>query len=394
MRVEMLSQEAQFHALKEEWNGLLQQSGNNEITLTWEWLYTWWQVFKDDTRELFILTVRETSGEILGIAPFYIRTVRPYFFLPAIRQIHFLASGEEEADEICSDYLNFILYAGREHEILSELLRHLSVNFSKLWDEMCLYNIRSDTPTSQAFLSLLENHPTPHHLTLQGPCLYIKLPENWDTFLQQASSDLRSNIRKNRKALAQEGQISFLIATSEKTIEEALEVLIRLHQKRWTEKGKPGVFLSEKFLLFHKTFLSIALKNDWLKLYVLLLDHAPIAAIYNFKYNHKIYFYQSGTNTHLKTNLSKAISPGFALHSYCIEEALLEGMREYDFLAGGSIYKRRWTKTSRDLITLGVASASDAIHVVNKARATAALMRRIKGLILRNKRKPAELATS
>ena len=31
-----------FRSLKETWNNLLRESSDNNIFLTWEWLFTWW----------------------------------------------------------------------------------------------------------------------------------------------------------------------------------------------------------------------------------------------------------------------------------------------------------------------------------------------------------------
>ncbi len=364
MRIDLITEETSFFSLKEEWNTLLGQSGNNEITLTWEWMHTWWTTFKDASRKLLILTVRDADGQLTGIAPLQIRTAKPYRLFPHINRIEFLASGEDQADEICSDYLNFIIILrGRERAVLSTILDYFLLDLAGKWDEISLANMMADCEISRQLESLLVQ--SGYQKTSQEACFYISLPDTWDGFLQRSSADLRSNIRRNRKALAQEGQIGYLMAVDDTTLNQALEILIDLHQKRWTEKGKPGVFLSQKFLAFHRTLLPLSLKNHWVKLYVLSLDQIPIAAIYNFKYNNKIYFYQSGTNIHLEKKISGKISPGFLLHSHCIEEAISEGLHEYDFLSGGSIYKRRWTKTSRDLMTIRLSSKTPRIQCVD-----------------------------
>jgi CelD/BcsL family acetyltransferase involved in cellulose biosynthesis len=161
-------------------------------------------------------------------------------------------------------------------------------------------------------------------------------------------------MRRNRKALAQEGQVSFLMAHDEATLQQASEALIHLQRQHWTEQGKPRVFLREKFLSFHKGLSALALANQWLQLYVLSLDHTPIAAIYNFKYNNKIYFYQSGTIPHHKKEFSKTISPGFILHSFCIEAAITEGAVEYDFMRGNSVYEKKWERQLRHLVSIRI----------------------------------------
>ena len=358
MQIDRISDDASFHALRDEWNALLQQSRNNEITLTWEWLSTWWKTFRDPVRKLCILTARDAHKRLIGIAPFYIRTFKPFAFLPAIRQVQFLASGEDEADEICSDYLNFILDAGQEKEVLEALLQHVAGPLSREWDCLFLCNMRRDTPVCQMTADLLPTLSLPYQEMSQGVCFYLTLPESWDLFLAQVSSDLRSNIRRNRKTLSQEGPVDFFKVTDTKTLESAFETLIELHQKRWTDRGRPGVFSSLRFLAFHKTLLPMLLTSHQVQFFLVLLDQKPIAAIYNFHYNHKIYFYQSGTDVNLRRKNTGALSPGLLLHSYAIEEAIKEGAREYDFLAGDAPYKRRWTKQSREMVSYRVVSAT------------------------------------
>src|SRR5262245_56250139 len=133
LKVEKVTTIEGFRELEAVWDRLLQQSASNSITLTFDWLSTWWEIFGEG-RELYILVVRD--GEmVIGIAPMGKRLVQHYGLLP-FRRLEFLASGEEEADEICSDYLDFILQAGRESEALKAILE--SIYEAQDWDEILL----------------------------------------------------------------------------------------------------------------------------------------------------------------------------------------------------------------------------------------------------------------
>ena len=134
LNIEIVINEDEFAALAKEWNQLLEQSASNTLTLTYEWLSSWWEVFGEG-RELYILLVRD-GEELIGIAPMLKRTVQHYGVLP-FRRIEFLASGEEEADEICSDYLDFILLRGRETEALDCKMRNI-YEIDTDWDEVLL----------------------------------------------------------------------------------------------------------------------------------------------------------------------------------------------------------------------------------------------------------------
>ena len=69
-----------FEQLEPEWNALLTRSASNNIVLTFEWMSTWWQVFGDRGRQLYILVARE-GDNIVGIAPLLRRTIRHYNLL-------------------------------------------------------------------------------------------------------------------------------------------------------------------------------------------------------------------------------------------------------------------------------------------------------------------------
>jgi len=98
--VEKVVTREEFKGLAAAWSSLLQESASDTLFLTHEWLNAWWEVFGSE-RELYILLVRD-SEELIGIAPLIRREVRHYGLLP-FRRLEFLASGEDEADEICSE---------------------------------------------------------------------------------------------------------------------------------------------------------------------------------------------------------------------------------------------------------------------------------------------------
>ncbi len=351
LRVEQVITESQFESLHEEWNLLLTQSANNDITLTWEWLYTWWHVFKDDTRRLMILTVRDLEGRLVGIAPLQWITVRPYFFLPTVRQITFLAFGEAEEDEICTDYLNFIIHKGDEAEVIAKIWAYLMGDLVPAWDQIVLDRVCSD---SANFLQLRAvtaglQHQCSYQEVPKGRCYFIPLPGTWDVFMADLDNGLRSKYRRDVKRSSAKGTVVYTLAQTPSELKQGFALLKRLHQMRWAEKGSAGVFSSEKFVMFHEQFSEMAFKNGTLQLRWLQLDGMPLAVIYNFLYNHKIYFYQSGIDTQ-----HKDIAPGMLMHGYCIQEAISQNIREYDFLDGEAAYKARWTKHFRDLTTVRI----------------------------------------
>ena len=66
--VRRIQTQEELLSLRSQWNALLSRSYTNDITLTWEWVSSWWRVF-GDRRRLSILTAWD-SEELVGIAPF------------------------------------------------------------------------------------------------------------------------------------------------------------------------------------------------------------------------------------------------------------------------------------------------------------------------------------
>jgi CelD/BcsL family acetyltransferase involved in cellulose biosynthesis len=124
-----------------------------------------------------------------------------------------------------------------------------------------------------------------------------------------------------------------------------------LHAERWGAEGHAGVFASQRFARFHEDVMPRFLRGAdgvSLDLAWLIVRGEPIAAAYNLVYRGKLYFYQSGR----KMVLPKAVRPGIAMHALGIRRSIECGLREYDFLAGASRYKRDLALASRPLTEL------------------------------------------
>src|SRR5439155_22322222 len=81
------------------------------------WLLSWWRVFGElDGRRLRMVTFRRDDGRLVALAPLLYRRHWYRGALP-FRRLELLATGEAEADEICSDYVGLIVERGAEEEV-------------------------------------------------------------------------------------------------------------------------------------------------------------------------------------------------------------------------------------------------------------------------------------
>jgi CelD/BcsL family acetyltransferase involved in cellulose biosynthesis len=375
LKIEKITTTEGLRALEPVWNPLLSRSAGNTIGLTWEWLSTWWEVFERD-RDLCVLVVRD-GPEVIGIAPLLKRTIQ-YYGLFQYRRIEFLGSGEDEADEICTEYLDFIILRGREEEVLRCMFGYL--HGEEGFDEMLLTSISGTSANLPIVQALAAAEGTVATTTSDGIAIFRELPASWEGFLSSLSRDFRKKLLRDLRTFENEGG-ELLEIESEESFTTHFPTLIELHQSRWRAQGEPGVFASERFRAFHTRVAARLLPKRWVKLFVMKVAGIPIAALYDFVYAGKLYYYQSG----FRTEASKLASPGMLIRTLGIRSAIEHGLTECDFLKGqpGS-YKFRWGGKTRPIVQLRIARVNSKETVFNAAAAVVAGLRHVKRVLTRS----------
>jgi CelD/BcsL family acetyltransferase involved in cellulose biosynthesis len=82
------------------------------------------------------------------------------------------------------------------------------------------------------------------------------------------------------------------------------------------------------------------------KLCFLKVNHQRIAVQYNFVYQNRCHYYQSG----FEQSWGR-FGPGIVLMYYSIRNAIQQKMKEYDFLPGDEAYKFKWSNAVRQSYT-------------------------------------------
>lgn len=349
LSIEKVSDIERFAALKDEWDSVLDNSNSASITLSWKWLYTWWQVFGED-RQLSILLARN-GDRLVGIAPLQERSVQ-YYGMISFKRLEFLASGEDEADEICSEKLDFIIRAGFEEETMRAFFQYLNGR-GQHWDEMVLRNISESSPN----LKFLTGEPSvsrQHSSVLEKKMrAYLSLPGDVQEFFNRQSSHLRREIRRDLKLRATKS-IEMKVVENTDELDDAFSVLRRLHEARWQPRGQPGVFQSEKFSRFHREIAPELMNEGRMKMFILVVDGVPVAAQQVFLEGNRASLYQSGFDI----GESGLNSPGTLLRYLAIEWAIERGFTEWDFLkAAPGSYKFRWHPSTADIFDIRLAPA-------------------------------------
>lgn len=345
---------AKLQAMAGEWADLLARSSTNEITSHPEWILPWWEVFGGTgKRKLKALAIRDEAGKLVGFAPLL---GRPNTYRPGIpfKRLETMASGEDELDESCSEYLTIIAEKGREAEVVKTFVKALTGGDLGEWDELVIPGMNGDSPIPKLLEQELSEQGLAVTLEHRDTSPYVTLPKTFDDYLgTYLKGSKRSQLKKSLRALETwaGGPPIFEHVRTAEQLAEGKRILEALHRERWPEGG---VYRSAKFRQFHDLAMPRLLAIGALDVGWMTVQGEPVSAYYNFSWNGHIWHYQSGR----KLNAPDDARVGVTMHALLIKRAIEDGMREYDFLAGVSQYKTSLASETRSLLTLRAARPS------------------------------------
>ena len=321
------------------WNALLESTSSDSVFMTWEWLYTWARHYLDE-RQLWV-ALGFKNEELIGIAPLYV-SKRSLGGL-TIREMRFLGS-----EHVGSTQLDFVVRRRHRPSFLRAVYRHLHEEAGRDWDILTLTDLPADSPSIDVWERLADE--TGRVLEIPGMSVapFIDLRGGLEPFLVSLSGNERSNLRRKQRHLTELGTVAHERLSSSRDADKGLDLLIHLHQLRWSRRGAAGVFGDERRRLFHRDIARLFSEKGWLRLDFLLLNGEAIAGIYGYAYRGRYSFYLPGLNP---TVAAKA-SPGLLLLFRCVEEAVHEGCHEFNLLQGAADYKTAWATGAHRGITL------------------------------------------
>lgn len=333
------------------WRDLLERSSVDGPALTPVWLGTWWRVFGGTGGRRLCAALFWDGPRLVGMAPLQSRR---HFYRPGIpfRRLELLASGEPEADEICSEYLGVLVERGLEEAVAEALAWALSAGLLGPWDEAVFPAMAADRSMPEHIVRAFLRHGIESERFSYGACPYVALPSDWDGYLASLGSSDRYFLKRALREFDNwaNGSAEICEASSPEDLERGMRILKALHGERW---GNAGVFRSRRFSAFHDSVMRSLFAENALALRWLKVRGKPIAATYNVVWKGKEYFYQSGR----RLDVPKCVRPGIVLHAHAIRRAIEARRSEYDFLAGPSRYKKQLATALHPLVTVRAVQA-------------------------------------
>jgi len=335
-----------FDRLEVEWGQLLSNSCADPLVMSWAWMRTWWRVFGEssDDRELRLLCVRDSAGALVGIAPLYLQDFTQ--FGSRCSRLQFLAGCWRDSDNIRCEYVDFIVHAGFEHQVVGALLDYVLHEWR--WDEFVICN---HWVKSESYRSLREFCRANGYLFRQHEKGYshrLQLVGTFADYLSGLSGRTRSQIFNQRKRLEAHGDVSIRQATST-DLDGVFDLLNRFHELRWGKRVFEG---NRKE--FHRRISRLLLQKGELEFTLLCVQGKPVSALYDFVIGSVKYGYQTGFDRDFDKRLSIS-----KLHmGYSIESAFEKGLQAFDFLRGGGQragnYKDNLAQPYRETATLQI----------------------------------------
>lgn len=327
--IRVVTETEEFKSLAGGWDSLLQKCGDdNSIYLTHEWLSTWWRYF-GERKKLNILLI-EKEHQLIGIVPL----MKTEYKIGLIK-----LDTLETVGAINCNYVGLLLPENRE-EAISILLAYLEKELAKNKIILRLALV----PEDSKFLDVLRRKGSQfskslviqEKVTTSAP--YIALTTTWDEYFDSLSRNRRRILRRTIRSLEEAHRVGFQEYTAD-SLEEGLNRLFDLHQRRWQSVNVKSMFYNPKVREFYKDIANQFLKKNWLHFSCLTADNEVVSALYGFIYNRKFYALISARDTRHK------YSVGHLHYMYLIKGAIKKGLQEFDFLRGGEPYKFHWAKS-------------------------------------------------
>jgi CelD/BcsL family acetyltransferase involved in cellulose biosynthesis len=357
---------ADWPAVQDSWSKLNEASPYGCYFLRPAWIGSWIETYGE---YLDIEIVRFSSGDrLVGACLLVWRTQRRG--LVGIRTAYLNASGEDEWEEVGTEFNDLLCLAGWEKQVAAELRRYLDRHG---WDDLVMNGCRR----SAAIAALRAAFAGCEERVRTVPSRYVDLDairKSGEPFETSLSSNTRYYIRQSIKLYEQSSVLRVHRAESVAEAAAMLGALARLHQERWTKKGCGGAFASPRFRRFHDAILSRCFAKGEVDIVRVSAGDETIGIIYNLVGDGRAYFYQCG----FQFSENKKLRPGLVTLQKALQWYADTGLPEFNLMAGDRQYKRSLAKSQHPLDWWTVSSPTWrnlALDVLRRVRRSAQALR-------------------
>ena len=337
----------EFRSLREEWNTLNDCAKNGTIFSSWEWLFSWWEIYQHDAdRDLYILSCRH-KGKLVGIAPFQILNY-PKRYFPCSKQLILLGTGETDGGLVLTEYLDLIIQPGLESRITGEFSNAL-MQQQELWQGATFQQLLTGSLLSDLFGG--QNLSIKAKIVANGFRTLIDLPETYKDYLMSLRKKKRNNITRMYTRLQTEQEYTVDIITDGLDVDTAITELAELNRERRGQLEQPSAFECTNFEAFHRIVVKRLLPLDKVQIRILRVDGKAVAGLYSLIDGDTMHAYQSGFEAELGHRYALLTMMITQEISHCIEDPRLKRFN-FMYSADENSYKLRYSAYTEPMYDL------------------------------------------
>ena len=314
----------QLASLRPEWQSLWAETRGTTPFQAPDWLIPWCRHFAKEICGIALFC----RNRLVGLIPWVTIAHQE----AAARALVFAGVG-------LSDYLDGTFAAGFERASVEAGLRWLH---ERGWSVCDLAGL----PATSPFLSARPPQSWTMQTAIQDVCPVLQLPRSPEELGGVIPARQLEKLRYYRARARRDCGMK-IESANEKNFADLFHLFIELHGRRWAEHGERGVLADPPVKQFDFEAAGAFVRDNILRLYILHLGADRAAALYVFMHQRRAYYYLAGFDPRFKV-----FSPGMLLIGHAIEQAILEGAVEFDFLRGHEAYKYAWGAVDRRTFSL------------------------------------------
>lgn len=284
---------ASFEELADEWDDLALRTGAPPFARP-GWIRAWWSAFGDG--KPCILAARR-DGQLSSVLPFA-------RFRGGLRSCSNVHSPVFDGVSFGPEDLRMLLVAALRESRRGLILRHLDT------EGQLSAAARLLGGEDRSRLVVLE--------TVASPCVDPTM--SWEAFEKGLTKSRRADVRRRRRRLAEEGEITVEIADGTTDLEAHVSEFVRLEGSGWKEEKGTAIHLLPEIQRFYEDVAAWAAKSGLLRLSFMRVSGRPVAVEYTIDDGARRFLLKIGYDP-----VYSRYAPGVLLELDEIRDALEDG---------------------------------------------------------------------
>ena len=339
--------DAEFLALRNEWNELIDRDERATIFQTWEYQYHGWRIFAGAVG-LNLLLIRDETGALIGCAPLGTQVVR-------VGPVNVRVLGF--ACIKYSDYCDVLLRPELSGAALAALQKWLLSNLSR-WDVVWLGPLREDSWLFTCRDQLLRDVELPVRVSPYGVAPYLRFQPDWTSYDQALSRSTASSTRNKVNKLFRRYDGRFDEVANGR-FDKDIELFFDLHGRRMRDRYElSGAFPERRAQDGFRALVKELSAEGLVRFHTISAGQQAIGSLCTFEFRGTVSYFQSGFDPEYQH-----LSPGTLMHALRINGAMKDGASEYDLLTGAEPYKFSWANGQRRLYSIELMTGSRRQHL-------------------------------